>query len=211
MSRLNLAVPFVAVFALAACGPIEVRVSKAQGVRALNGTLTASLTGNTKFACGDTIVGTDSTQSYTVTTKAVSGGCEFTFDQQVEVLAGADYQTIKEFKEAVHFVNRVELQVTRMDFYDDSGTRFDAESRLRDMEMWVNGQQVLNVEQIRSLPKTVVLTGEALKTIKNAVKNRETCTAHVVARVVVLDSATPTGIRCEYESQPLFVLSTSEI
>jgi hypothetical protein len=48
MSRLNLAVPFVAVFALAACGPIEVRVSKAQGVRALNGTLTASLTGNTK-------------------------------------------------------------------------------------------------------------------------------------------------------------------
>jgi hypothetical protein len=146
-----------------------------------------------------------------VTTKAVSGGCEFTFDQQVEVLAGADYQTIKEFKEAVHFVNRVELQVTRMDFYDDSGTRFDAESRLRDMEMWVNGQQVLNVEQIRSLPKTVVLTGEALKTIKNAVKNRETCTAHVVARVVVLDSATPTGIRCEYESQPLFVLSTSEI
>jgi hypothetical protein len=212
MSRLNLVVPgLLALSSMMACGPVEIRVSKAEGVKPISGTLVARLDGSTKtFVCGDSIIGQDATQTYTVTTKAVTGGCEFAFDQEVEVLAQADYASIKEFTDAVKLVNRVELQVQRMDFFDDSGARFDIEARLRDMELWVNGQQILDVEQIRSLPRNVVLQGEALNAIKSAVKNRERCTAHVVARVVVLDSEVPSGVRCEYESQPTLILSSSE-
>jgi hypothetical protein len=212
MSRLTLIIASLMTTALvSSCGPVEIRISKAEGVHSINGSLSAHFSGTPAFACGDTITGTDNSQTYVVTTAKVAGGCDFTFDQEVQVLAGADYQTIKEFKDAVHYLNRVELNVTKMDFFDDNGNRFDVETRLRDMQLWVNGQQVLDIDQIKSLPKTVVLTGDALKAVKDAVKNRQTCTAHVVAKVTVLDTETPSGIRCEYESQPTLILSSSEI
>lgn len=210
MSQLKVLVP--ALLFLAACGPVEVRISKANGVKPISGTLTASFNGvgDRAFKCGDTIIGTDSSQEYTVTTSRVEGGCEFTFDQTVEVLSTADYATIKEIKDAIHYVNRVELRIDRLDFYDDSGERFDTD-RLRDMRLEVNGQKVLDLDGIGTLPLTVSLSGDALKVIKNAVKNRERCTAHVIAHLIVLDRDTPTGVRCEYDSQPTFVLSTAEI
>jgi hypothetical protein len=212
MSPLKLILPVLTLLLLAACGPVEVRISKAQGVKPISGTLTANFNGvgDHEFKCGDTIIGTASDKDYTVNTRRVDGGCEFTFDQTVEVLSGADYETIKEIKDALHYVNRVELRIDRMDFYDDSGERFDVD-RLRDMQLVVNGQTVLDLGSIGALPLTVSLSGDALKVIKNAVKNRERCTAHVIAHLIVLDTATPTGVRCEYESQPTFVLSTVEI
>jgi len=212
MRLLHSSVPLALAFAVMSCGPVEVRIDKKNGVKAVNGTLTASFrdSNGTKFACGDTIVGSDASQDYTVTTKVVSGGCDFSFDQSVEVLREADYATIKEFKEAVHYLNRVEVQVQRLDFFDDNGTKFDI-GRLKEMRMTVNGQTVLDLDEIGALPRTVTLSGDALNTIKSAVKNRQRCTAHVTAHVLVLDRDTPTGVRCEYESQPTLILSTVEI
>jgi hypothetical protein len=210
MSRLPFLGPLLAL-ALAACGPLEIRISKAEGVKAISGSLTANFSGSAgTFHCGDTITGTDSTQQYTVTTSTVSGGCEFKFDQDVEVLSTADYATIKEFKDAVRLVDRVEIQVTRLDLFDDSGKRLEV-SRFRDMEFTLNGQELLNLDQVRALPRTVVLQGDALNAIKDAVKNRRTCTAHVTAHLVLLDTDAHTGMRCEYESQPTLVLSSAAI
>ncbi len=211
MKRFHLSFPALFALGLFACGPVEVRISKAQGVKPISGTLTADFNSNgQQFVCGDTIIGTDNTQSYTVTTSKAQGGCDFMFDQEVEVLAGASYETIKEFKDALHTLNRVELEVRRLDFYDDTGARFEL-SRLRELQLIVNGQEILNLDQVGGLPRTVVLSGEALDVIKRAVKNRERCTAHVVAHVLVLDAQTPTGVRCEYESQPTLVLSSASI
>ena len=203
----------VGLLALVACGPVEVRVSKAQGLKPISGSVSAKFdtSATSTFKCGDNIVAEDNTQTYTVTSRQVSGGCEFSFDQQVTVLGGADYETIKEFKDTARLVTRVEIVVAKLDFYDDQGNRFDAEARIRDMEMWVNGQQVLDVEKIRNLPQTVVLEGEALDVLKRAIKNREACTAHVVARVVVLDSLIKSGVRCDYDSQPTLVLSSASL
>ena len=199
-------------FALSACGPVEIRITKANGVKPISGSLTASFTstGGATFVCGDTITGTDSEQAYVVKTAVVPGGCDFTFDQEVEVLAGADYATIKEFKDAVRLVDRVEIQVNRLDLFDDAGNKLDL-SRFRDMELTLNGQEVLNLDQIGTLPRTVELSGDALNAIKAAVKNRQTCTAHITAHLVLLDSGTPSGVRCEYESQPTLVLSSTAI
>lgn len=195
------------------CGPVEVRISKAQGVKPVTGSLTATFDASDAgtFACGDSIIGDTSAQSFTVTSKGVTGGCEFNFDQEVEVLAGADYATIKEFSDAARYLNRVDLEVRRLDFFDGEGTRFNVGDRVRDVEFWVNGQQVLNIDQVRSLPTTIVLKGEALNVMKRAVKNRERCTAHIVSKVVVLDAMVKKGIRCDYDSQPTFILSTSEL
>jgi hypothetical protein len=212
MVNLKQVVPGLIILAMFSCGPVEISITKANGVKPISGSLTASFNTNgvKTFSCGDTITGTDSSQTYTVLTAPIAGGCEFTFDQEVEVLAGADYDTIKEFKDAVHFLNRVELRINRLEFYDDNGVKFDL-GRLRDMELTVNGQKVVDLAGIGTLPTTVSLSGDALKAIKTAVKNRQRCTAHVTAHLVLLDAATPTGVRCEYDSQPTFILSTVEI
>lgn len=214
MSLRNVAMPGILLALMSVgCGPVEIRISKAQGVKPITGSLVATFdtSGGRDFVCGDSIIGDTTEQTFTVTSKQVSGGCEFNFDQEVEVLAGADYATIKEFSKTVRYLNRVELEVRKLDFYDGEGTRFDVESRVRDVEFWVNGQQVLNIDQVRSLPTTVVLQGEALEVMKRAVKNRERCTAHIVSKVVVLDAMVKKGIRCDYDSQPTFILSSSEI
>lgn len=199
----------LALAGFASCGPIEFRISKAEGVRPLNRTFTANINSDS-FRCGDTIIGEDSSQEYVVHTAPVPGGCQYTFDQEVEVLSEADYDTIEEFRRAVRYVNRVEIEVQRLDFYDEVGDRFEVETRIRDMEFWVNGEQVLDRERIGNLPQTVVIQGDGLQAIKDAVKNRKRCTAHVQAKVTVLDEK-PTSIRCEFESQPTFILSTSEL
>lgn len=200
----------LALAGMAACGPIEVRISKADGVRPITKSFSANINSD-NFTCGDTIVGEDSSQQYVVTTTRIEGGCVFTFDQEVEVLSNADYQSIKQFKTAVRYVNRVEIEVQRMDFYDETGDRFDVETRIRDVEFWVNGARVLDREQIGRLPATFVIQGDGLKAIKQAVKNRESCKARIEAKVTILDKDRPNTLRCDFEAQPTIVLSSSEI
>ncbi len=200
----------LALAGMAACGPIEVRIDKADGVRPIKKSFTANIN-SSNFKCGDTIVAEDPSQEYVVTTQRVEGGCQFNFDQEVEVLSNADYESIKKFKGAVKYVNRVEIEVQRFDLSDETGDRFDIETRVRDLELWVNGARVLDRDQIGRLPATFVIQGEGLKAIKEAVKNRKTCTARIVAKVTILDKDRPNTIRCDIEAQPTFVLSTSEI
>jgi hypothetical protein len=195
---------------VAACGPIEVRISKAQGVRPISRSFTANIN-SSNFTCGDSIVGDDGVTEYVVTSARVEGGCQFAFDQEVEVLNEADYEKIKEFKGAFKYANRVEIEMQKLDFYDETGDRFAIETRVRDIEFWLNGKQVLNREQIGNLPQTITVEGEALRTIKQAVKNRQRCTARIQAKVTVLDENKPTSIRCEIEGQPSIILSSSEI
>lgn len=195
---------------LAACGPIEVRISKKEGVRPIARSFTANIN-SSNFTCGDSIVGDDGATEYVVTSAKVQGGCQFTFDQEVEVLNEADYESIKEFKGAFRYANRVEIELQKLDFYDETGDRFQVETRIRDVEFWVNGQQVLNRDQIGTLPQTIVIQGEGLKAIKDAIKNRKRCTAHIQAKVTVLDENRPTSIRCDVEGQPTIVLSSAEI
>lgn len=214
MSSFKWIAPALLTFSMFACGPVEVRIGKAEGAKPLNGSVVAHIdtTPTSTFVCGDVITAQDSLQTYTVTSRGVTGGCEFTFDQDVQVIAKADYDAIKEFKAAVKFINRVEVKLSRLEFFDDNGVKFDLDTRVRDLELWVNGEQVLDMDKVRGqMPHLVVLSGEGLKVIKAAVKNREACSVHVLARVVLLDSAMKTGVRCEYDSQPEYVGSTSEL
>ncbi len=199
----------------ASCGPLEIRVEKKDGAKPIRGTLVANLeTGEPNgqtFVCGASIIADDPNQTYTVTSERVEGGCQFNFDQEVELFNESDYDTIQVLREATRYLNRVELTVNQFDLYDADGTRFDVENRVRNAELWVNGKQILDIEAIRSLPKTVVIDGEAIKVIKRAVRNRERCTASIKASVIVLDTYQPRQVRCDYDSQPVYVLSTVDL
>ena len=199
----------LAMAGIAACGPVEVRVSKAEGVKPIDKSFSTRVnTGD--FMCGDTITGEDNSQTYTVTSAPVQGGCRFSFDQDVEVLNQADYKDIKAFTGVAKYVNRVELDIQRFDITDDTGDRFDVENRLRDMEVTVNGETVLNRDRLGNLPQTVTLQGAGLDAIKDAVKRRRTCTAHVIATLTILETNTPSSVTVHMTIQPTLVLSTAE-
>lgn len=200
----------IALVALAGCGTVEIRISKNEGVRPINRTFVANINSST-FKCGDSIIAGDSTQTYTVTSTPVSGGCKFSFDQEVEILSEADYQVIKELRGALRSANRVEIEVRRMDFYNDVGDRFDVETRVADIELWVNETLVMTREQVGNLPQTITLQGAGLQAIKDALRAKKRCTVHIVASVTILDTGTPTGVRCEFESQPTIILSSASI
>jgi len=210
MTRLiKTAATLLAMAGIAACGPIEVRISKADGVKPIDKSFSTRVnTGD--FKCGDTIVGEDNSQTYTVTSAPVQGGCRFTFDQDVEVLREADYKDIKAFTGVAKYVNRVELEIQRFEITDDTGDRFDVENRLRDLEVTVNGQLVLDRDRLGNIPQTVVLEGPGLDAIKDAVKNRRTCTARVTATLTILETSTPSSVSVHMTIQPTLVLSTAE-
>lgn len=196
----------------AGCGPLEIKIGKDQGVKPVRGSLTANLTRSEAqtFRCGDTITGKDDLQTYTVTSEPVGGGCRFVFDQDVEILSPRDYQEVREWTNELRYVRRVELTINHFDFYDETGARFEIETRLRDAELYVNGTKMLDIEAIGNLPRTVRLEGEGLALIKRAVRNREPAVIRVSATVTILDNQQPQEVRCEYEAQPTYVLSLTE-
>ena len=211
MSRLIKCIaPALFALAMVGCGPVEVRIGKEQGAKPLNGALVAKVP-TTTFQCGDVITAMDTSQTYTVVSRVVGGGCEFTFDQDVEVVSLADYDAIKEFKAAVKFIHKVEVKLGRLEFFDDQGVKFDPETRIRDLEMKINGEVVLDTDALKNLPKIMTLQGDGLRVIKAAIKARQACSVRVTARVTILDSATKTGVRCEYDSQPTYIGSSDEI
>lgn len=193
----------------ASCGPIEVRVGKAQGVRQINETFRADINAE-GWSCGRAIIAEDNAQTYTVNTQRVEGGCQFIFDQEVEILSEADYRDIKEFTGAAKWANRVEIEIERLDFFDDDGNKLNSSDRVREIRLLVNGEEVLDKEKLGSMPQTVVLQGAGLEAIKQAIRNRQRCTATVQATVTVLDGEVPTGVRGELQAQPTIVLSTAE-
>jgi len=206
----RLGVSLVALAFAVSCGPIEVRVGKEQGVRQINETFSAPINAD-GFNCGDQIIAEDNSQTYVVNTQRVSGGCLFVFDQEVEILSEADYKDIKEFTGAAKLANRVEVEVQRLDFFDDDGNKLNSSSRVREIEIRVNDELVLDKEKLGSMPQTFVIQGKGLEAIKDAIKNRKRCTARVEARVVILDGEVPTGVRGELQAQPTIILSSSEL
>ena len=199
----------LAMAGMAACGPVEVRISKADGIKPIDKSFSTRVnTGD--FKCGDTITGEDNSQTYTVTSASVQGGCKFSFDQNVEVLNEVDYKDIKAFTGIAKLVNRVELEIQRFEITDDTGDRFDVENRLRDLEVTVNGKVVLDRDRLGKLPQTVVLDGPGLDAIKDAVKRRRTCTAHVTATLTILETTTPSAVTVHMLIQPTLVLSSAE-
>ncbi len=195
------------VVVLCGCGPVEVRIDETKGIPSVKGSTEVTI--GAGFSCGQPISAGDKT----VTTKAVTGGCEFTFDDSIEVLKATDYQGIPELEVSTNLVQRIELAVKKLAFVDGATMQaIDLQTRVTSVVLQVNGQQVADKASIASLPAVVKLEGAALSAIKAKVDARQAASVAVKA-VAVLPStpAPPEKLKIDYEAQPAFIIGPGDV
>ncbi len=196
-----------AVLALAGCGPVEVRIDETKGLPSVKGQTEVTI--STGFTCGQSLPAGDKM----VSTRVVAGGCEFTFDDTLEVLKASDYQQIGELKVASNLVQRVELSIQKLDLLDAAtGAKLDLATRVTSVVLSVNGQQVADKAALGSLPTVVKLEGAALTPIKAKVDQRLPVSVAVKCVAVLPDSPKPPEkLKVDYEAQPAIILGPGEV
>lgn len=192
------------VAAVTACGPAEIRLGSKDGIPPVAGSVEVALD---TLQCGDPIPAGD----YQVTTKKVIGGCELSFDRDVTILKASDYSQLPDLMGASKLLQAVELNIAVLEFADTSttpATVLDPQTRITAVTFSVGGQVVVaNKTALKSLPKTVSLTGQALSGLKAQFEKRVAVVAHATAVVVLPDSpALPKRLRLDYQAQPTLVL-----
>ena len=197
----------VLVLAFAACGPVEVRIDETRGVPSVKGS--EEITINANFTCGTSLPA----GSKMVTTRVVPGGCEFTFDDTVEVLKASDYESIGELKSASNLVQRVELSINKLNFVDAAtGVKLDLATRITSVVLSVNGQQVATKATLASLPVIVKLEGSALTSLKARVDARQPASVAVKVVAVLPDMPRPPErLKIDYDAQPAIILGPGKI
>lgn len=202
----RLLIPAVLVFV--GCGPVEIRIDETKGVPSLKGNTEVSIA--TNFMCGMDLPAGDKT----VKTRVVTGGCEFTFDDTIDVLNPSDYEGIPELKTASNLVQRVELSINKLDFVDaTTNTKLDLQTRVTSANLAVNGQTVLTDKAaLANLPFVVKLEGAALTQIKAKVDARQTASVGVKAIAVLPDMPRPPDrLKIDYDAQPAIIIGPGKI
>lgn len=184
----------------------EVRVGAAEGIPTISGSTEVALT---TFACGDDIPA----GAYTVKTKKVTGGCELSFDKDVEIVGSGDYTKISALSKASNLLTAVELKITKLAFTDlDQNVALDPDTRITSATLSVNGQVVGDKSLLSSLPKTVTLTGTALDQLKAQIDAKKPASVHASSVVVLPDSpAPPKKLKIDYDAQPTLVIGPGEL
>lgn len=192
---------------LSACGPVEVRLDENNGVPNIKGQTEVTLGAN--FQCGMAVGGS----GVTVQTRVVSGGCEFTFDDTIEVLTADSYRDIPDLQGTTNLVKRVEMTVKKLDFLDaTTNTKLDLQTRITSAEFVVNGQQVLDKAKLASLPATITLSGTALDQLKSKVDARQPASVSLKAIAVLPTTpAPPEKLKLDYDAQPAVVLGPKDV
>lgn len=186
-----------------ACGPAEVRVDETKGIPNVAGSTELDL-GSGNFACDMPIT----SGQVTVMVRKVGNDCEFSFDRDVPVLRAEDYTNIPDLRAATALVQRIELTVKKLTFTDATTKMpLDVATRVTSATLSVNGQTVAQKDSLTALPKTVVLSGPALESMKAKIDAR--APASVLTRVVAqlpLMPAPPQRLAIDYDTQPAIIL-----
>lgn len=191
---------------LVGCGPVELRIDETKGIPSVTGSTEVTLG---TFTCGMPITAGNKT----VATRVVTGGCEFTFDDTIDVLKVDDYASIPELKTATNIVQRIELSIKKVDLLDSStNTKLDLATRVTSAVLSVNGQQVADKSTFTALPKVVSLEGAALTQLKAKVDARQTASVGVKSVVVLADMPTPPAkLKIDYDAQPAIIIGPGKI
>lgn len=193
------------VVALSACGPVEFRIDESKGVPTLSGSTKVDLG---SFTCGETLPAGDQQ----VKTRVVTGGCEFTFDDSIEVLKASDYSAIGELSSTANLVQRVELNIKKLDFLDGAGSKLDLQTGITSVTLSFNGQQVADKAALASLPRVVSLEGASLATLKAQIDARQNASVAVKAIAVLPDSPPPPAkLKISYDAQPALIIGPGKI
>ena len=206
MTMVRSAVLAVVVFSVTACGPVEVRIDETKGVPSVKGQTEISLS---SFTCGQPIAAGNKT----VATRVVPNGCEFTFDDSVDVLSPSDYEGIPELKTATNLVQRIELSINKLAFVDaTTGMALDLSTRITSLVLFVNGQQVADKAALSKLPAVVKLSGTALTSLKAQIDARKTASVGIKSVAVIPTTpAPPDRLKLDYEAQPAIIVGPGEV
>ncbi len=190
-----------------ACGPIEMRIDESKGIPAVEGQVDFAI--GSAFVCGEAIAAGNKT----VTTRAVTGGCEFSFDDTIEILTAADYQRVGELKSASNLVQRVELSIEKLAFVDgDSGATLDLSTRVTGVNVIVNGQLVADKTTVSKLPTIVKIEGDALAPIKAKVDARQPASVSMKVIAILPDNPKPPAkLKIDYKAQPALIIGPGTI
>lgn len=193
--------------AVSGCGPVEVRIDETKGVPSVKGQTEVTI--STTFTCGSSLPA----GGKMVATRAVAGGCEFTFDDTIEVLKASDYQEIGELKVASNLVQRIELSINKLAFVDAAtGTALDLSTRITSVVLSVNGQQVADKAAISTLPAVVKLEGDALTALKVKIDARQAASVAVKAVAVLPDMPRPPErLKIDYDAQPAIIMGPGKV
>lgn len=191
---------------MAACGPVEVRIDETKGLPPVKGSTEVTLG---SFTCGQPV----SAGEKMVQTRVVAGGCEFTFDDSIEVLRQQDYEAIPELKGATNLVQRVELTIKALSLTDaSSGAALDLATRVTSATLSVNGQAVADKAALSVLPRVVRLEGDALTALKGKIDARQPASVSARAVVVLPDTpAPPAKLGVAYDTQPAIIIGPGEV
>lgn len=184
----------------------EVRVGAAEGIPSIAGSTEVELA---TFVCGNDIPA----GMYTVTTRKVSGGCELSFDKDVEIVTANDYSKISALNKASALLTAVELKITKLSFTDvEANAALDPETRISSATLSINGQVVGDKSLLTSLPKTVTLTGSALSELKAKIDQRQPASVRASSVVVLPETpAPPKKLKIDYDAQPTLVLGAGDL
>ena len=203
--------PFFALLFVAACDlgqfvQPEVRVGASEGIPSISGSTEVELSA---FVCGNDIPA----GMYTVTTRKVTGGCELSFDKDVEIVSANDYSKIQALNKASALLTAVELKITKLAFTDvETNTALDPETRIASATLSINGQVVGDKSLLTALPKTVTLTGTALSELKAKIDKREPAGVRASSVVVLPETpAPPKKLKIDYDAQPTLVLGAGDL
>jgi hypothetical protein len=198
----------VGVMCVVGCGPAELRIDGSKGIPEAKGGTTIDIS-TAGWTCGSPITSGTST----VTTTVVTGGCQFAFEQDVQVLKASDYAGIPEFQGATNLVQRVELEIRTLTFTDaTTNTVLDAQTRVTSATLSINGQQVADKTALSNLPKTVTLQGDALTPLKAAIDARQAASVHAKCVAVMPDSPPPPAkLKIDYDVQPAIIVGPGKL
>jgi hypothetical protein len=179
------------------------RIDEADGVPNISGSETVDIPAN--FTCGQPIT----SNGVTVTTTAVTGGCQFTLDQDVQVLKASDYQQYAELASiGTKLIKSVEINIITLDFTDAStGQKLDLATRVTSATLSINGQQMADKAQLANLPFVATLEGNALTPIKSKIEAKQPVSVSAVAVVVLPNTpAPPAKLGIKYDAKPAIIL-----
>ena len=183
----------------------EIRLGAREGVRPLKGSTRC----NTEmFRCGETL----EAEGRQVFTTPVGNNCRLSFEEHVTVCDEEDYRKIQEFRTVASATKAVELEVRQLQFLDgDTGREIDLDTYVKNAELRINGQLLVDRSDLANLPKVVRLEGPALEELKAFINARRPATVRVSAVLEVpLEPRIPRALVITYAVQPTLILGPQE-
>lgn len=188
----------------------EIRLDEDDGIPPISGEGSVEGLDNLQVACGDAFV--DDNGIYEITTVQEENGCRIFMVGAFEVVDEDDYQNIPDLSaNTVELVEALELDISVLAFSDgETGQPVDIASTFTELTVSINEEQILDRDDVLSIPTTVRIEGSAVDGMRDSLVAREPVFVTTTIEALVDDQALqnlPSPLNVEFEAQPAIIVS----